>query len=398
MSFDDELHDALTRTAERTTPDVDAAWNALPTRTDQPRGRRLPLLAGAAAILVLLIGAAAFVVRQRDDADVTTDRPDAVASTSIPATPQSTTSTTEPAGPVAPDVDAPMPREAVAVTDDGRLVVLDTASGEPLRQLASAGDPAAPLPPEGAAGLPNVINAVDVDPQSGTVMYSECCEPISGEVFEVPLDGSIPPTSRGGGLDPSIDGDARFSVAASSYGLILLTGNDAHIPLDGLLPEAYGLSTQDPTWVLDERTIAFSLFPGTHVALGVLVQDEADQLTAAAYAPPDGQSWTDPVPWIGPSGDAAVLVAQQCCSNGDPFEHDGRARSVVLDVTTGSVLEELAPYDGVVVDQELATTAGGVTCCSPWLLVTYADGRLEGRNLLSGELVAIGDGYLAAAW
>jgi len=285
------------------------------------------------------------------------------------------------------------------VTEDGRLVVLDTSTGEPVRQLAAAGDPNAPVPPEGVSGLPNVINAVDVDPVDGTVMYSLCCEPISGTTFEVQLDGSLPPTERGGGLDPSIDGDARFSVVGTSFGLGLIGGNQADIPLDGLIPEQYGLSAQDPAWITDEGIVAFSLFPGSHVALGILVQDDADEVTAAAHAPPDGQSWTDPAPWIAASGQPAVLVAQQCCGNGaDPAEYQGDARAVVVDPTDGSVLEELPPYDGVVVDQELATVPGAATCCSPWLLVTYADGRLEGRNLLSGEVVAIAEGYRAAAW
>jgi hypothetical protein len=289
-----------------------------------------------------------------------------------------------------------MPDQAVAVSEDGRLVVLDTATGEPLRQLAAAGDPTEPAPPEGEAGRPSAINAVDVDPASGSVMYSLCCEPISGTTYEVRLDGSLPPTERGGGLDPSIDGEGAFSMVATAIGLSLITGNQADIPLDQLLPESVG-AVQNPTWIT-RGTIAFSIVRQQSVALGILVQDDADDLSAAAYAPPDGQSWTSPAPWIGEDGEPAVLVAQQCCGAADPYEHEGDARAVVVDPTDGTVLEELPPYDGVVVDQELATVPGSATCCSPWLLVTYADGRLEGRNLLTGETVSIAEGYRAAAW
>ncbi len=78
----------------------------------------------------------------------------------------------------------------MAVTVDGRLVVLDAATGAELRQLADLGDPRG----GGAEGPgPNHVTTVSVTPDGSTAYFDSCCEPAAGLIFAVPTDGSREP-------------------------------------------------------------------------------------------------------------------------------------------------------------------------------------------------------------
>ena len=164
MTLDDELRDALRAEADQSQPSPDG-WERLQERLGSAKGRRtrvwLPVLAAA---VVVLAAVGAWQLASDDDLQVdiggetsttigTTTAP--TPSTSIaPGTDRRHVPPTVPAGHRRPD-DRAAPGRAttiVAVTVDGRLVVLDAATGpscraaRPTSAIPEAGAPRAPVP------------------------------------------------------------------------------------------------------------------------------------------------------------------------------------------------------------------------------------------------------------
>lgn len=93
---------------------------------------------------------------------------------------------------------------------------IGTTPGVPVRVL-DLGDPRIE-PTEGPG--PNTVDGVvgDVD---GVVFVTDCCEPISGNLFAVVSPGA-PPVRLGGGYSPSLSPDRARLATANSYALTVL--------------------------------------------------------------------------------------------------------------------------------------------------------------------------------
>jgi hypothetical protein len=222
MSLDDELRDALQGEADEARPPAHG-WEDLQERVGGARrghGRWLtPVLAAAAALVLLAAGA---WVLTRDD-DVTIGVTDSSTTTAVVTTTPSTTigpggmtsvpgMTVPPGTSVVPPEPTTIPPSAppttiVAVTVDGRVVVLDAATGNVVRQLADLGDPRV-QPAEGPG--PNAVTQITVTPDGSTAYYDSCCEPAAGMIFSVPTDGSREPEPLTHGLGPAVSPDGRY--------------------------------------------------------------------------------------------------------------------------------------------------------------------------------------------
>ena len=174
-------------------------------------------------------------------------------STSAPSTSATPTSSAVPPG---------LPPTAVAAAEDGRLVVLDTATGEVLRTLRTFSDLRTEAP-EGGHSAPRDI-ALTPD---GTVAYLEwCCEPAAGDIRRVPTDGGggagEGPVANG--YAPSVSPDGA-SVAWGTYpsGLTIRTGDQQRLVRGPEEPS--DLSYNATAWV-DDRHVAYArTTPGGHV-------------------------------------------------------------------------------------------------------------------------------------
>ncbi|MGK2948282.1 MAG: hypothetical protein ACSLFP_06895 [Acidimicrobiales bacterium] len=113
--------------------------------------------------------------------------------------------------------DAPQPDVVVAVTGDGRLVVLDVATGDELRELAAYDDPNAGAP----EGGPYSISGVALHPNGQDVYFETCCEPAAGAVFRVPIDGSAEPEQILNVFGIDISADGRWVVGTTGAGILL---------------------------------------------------------------------------------------------------------------------------------------------------------------------------------
>jgi outer membrane protein assembly factor BamB len=347
--------------------------------------RRLAV-AGVGAAGALAAGAGAYVALDRPphDAQVDTVRGDPPPSTlivtsTVPTRPATTTTTTPAPG--------PRPTDFVAVTNDGRLVVVDAATGTEIRQLAHRADPRQSTSAEGA---PNVISGVTVDRGHGVVYYETCCEPAVGSVYSVPLAGGE--STHVTYLSwPALSGDGSTLVGLAA-GRVRAFGTATSEWRSGydLSPNVFH-TTVSP----DGSVVAYERGnPGELVVVDVadLVADLADgggdeaQRDALANA----RTWRDPdgIGWMHPAFDreGRVVVAQQCCYG--PEAGVGPRRAHVVDPATGEVVDSF-DYPAPVVDQEY--DASGT-----WLLVTLADGQIQWFG--DGESGTLGAAYLAADW
>ena len=113
------------------------------------------------------------------------------------------------------------PTFAVAVTANGRLVVIDVATGNEIREVAAFDDPTDPADAEQEGG-PYVITGVALHPNGRDVYYDTCCEPASGHVERVSIDGSTAPEPITGAYGIDISADGRWLVGVAGGAGILL--------------------------------------------------------------------------------------------------------------------------------------------------------------------------------
>lgn len=318
-----------------------------------------------------------------------TAAPGATTTTTTSATSSSTSTTTDGDAwfdlldPV-PDVPAEPPPLLAAITDDGRLVVVDTTTGEELRELDSADDPRAEQPVEGSL---HVFDEVDVAPDGATVWYSACCEPAGGNTYRAAVAGGEP-ERVGEGYDPTSGAGSRFVAAIEIFGATI---RDAagdlgkrwwHDPRMG--------EYQEVAWSLDGRTLVVRVgapSPGELLVLDVaaIPGGAADPATAPQPDPQvlPGSAWTEPTF----RRDGRLVVAEQA---GDRWA--GR----VIDVATRELLlEESIDYGGQPIDQDHDPSGG-------WLLAVVAepgapDGQLRWFGP-GGSTGAVPGRYRAAAW
>ena len=96
MKLDDTIREGLRATTERLDPDVDAAWDLVRRRLDQPPPRRRLPVAGAVA-LALFVAAVVGVVAARDDStEVSTGQPTTASTTVPPSTPSPASTSIQP--------------------------------------------------------------------------------------------------------------------------------------------------------------------------------------------------------------------------------------------------------------------------------------------------------------
>ncbi len=374
--FDRELRDALQAEGDRAMPDPNA-WEAVEPRLGRRPGRgpwqwaTLGVAAVAAALLV------AVIVWPEDDGEVvsvdTTTAPTTspqvvtVPSTAAPTTPAPTPApTTSPPTTAAPTTTPPPvqhPALSVAVTQDGRLVVLDTSSGSAVevRELDTGPDPRVEVQ-EGEAAY---LGAPSLTRDGQTAFYHFCCEPVVGDLFRVPVDGSAEPERLGYGSDPAVSPDGG-RLAYIAYEAIVV--RDLATGAESTFPDPDHAGTMiDVTWTADGSALLY-------VRQSELVR--LDVASGQMQVIHTGQGWLSaPLDTAG-----TITVADQCCfDDGTPVLEQASL------VTVGG---GTAPLPNPVTDRQLS--ADGVE------LRTYQDGSLV--SLGDGQEGSLGSGYSYADW
>ena len=335
--LDDELRRAMRAEADGAQPDP-SSWSRIEERRAGRRTAgawRWGALAVAAAAAVALVAVLAW---PRDDGDEvitvdstvvpTTVLPDVtVAPTTAPvpstaptteATTTSTTSTT-----VAP---VGHPTTAVAVTEDGRLVVLDVsgAAAVEVRELDRGPDPRI-VPEEGELA---VLADPALTPDGRTVYYSLCCEPVVGVLFSAAVDGSSPPVNLGYGTFPTVS-PSGDRLAIVQYDAIVV--RDLASGAEQSYPDtAHEGTLIDLAWSTDGGSLYYVRYEGTTSQLVHLPLDGGQPEVVATSE--SGLRF----PLGGADGTATVV--EQCCADGS----ESNEASVIVGVGGSTVREELA--------------------------------------------------------
>ena len=275
----------------------------------------------AAAAAVALVAVLAW---PRDDGDeVITVDSSAVATTVLPDV--TVAPTTEPVPTTAPTTEATTttsttttvapvghPTTAVAVTEDGRLVVLDTSgtAAVEIRELDRGPDPRI-VPEEGET---TVLADPALTPDGRTVYYSLCCEPVVGVLFSAAVDGSSPPVNLGYGTFPTVS-PSGDRLAIVQYDAIvvrdLASGTEQSYP-----DTAHEGTLIDLAWSTDGGSLYYVRYEGTTSQLVRLPLDTGEaEVVATSEA---GLRF----PLGGDDGTATVV--EQCCADGSESHRAGR--------------------------------------------------------------------------
>lgn len=400
---DDELRDALRAGADRAAPPR-PPFDDVEQRARRATRRRRAVAGGGIAVVLLAGGALAWAAAEdpAPETDVVADEGDAPTTTrAMPTTtdpPPSSTSTTILLPTLAPPPVGERPDQLVAIDEHGRLVVIEAASGDEVRELDADGDPTVPVPPEAEMG-PNILGDVALAP-GGVVYYTSVGEPAGGSLLRVGLDGTpVGGADHGWAFGNHVavrpDGLEVASVSTADISVYDTTTTPSDPPgrqvLDPALTEHGGLSALD--WSLDGRLLAaeqrrYPVDDGSSLATNVVVGSAAGpgpaRLLGAAVA---DRAYTSPAF----RRDGMLVVADQdACP--DPFSPPGcgNALARVLDPDTGA---EVASFEygttSAVVDQSYDATG-------TWLLVTFGDGTLRWYG--SGQTGTVPGRYRAADW
>ena len=229
------------------------------------------------------------------------------------------------------------PRTAVAAAEDGRLVVVDVATGNVLRTLMTFSDLRTEAP-EGGHSAPRDVSLTP----DGTVAYLEwCCEPAAGDIRRVPTAGGdgAGKDSIDHGYAPSVSPDGA-SVAWGTYtsGITIRTGDQQRLVPGPERPS--DLSYTGTAWVDDRRVAYLRSTPGGHVTDDqVYVHDIAapdllgDRLLVDARDVRDLVRRGDgSLVWVGSDGVGHVLDAETGRETA-AFELGGDVRDVAYDGT-----------------------------------------------------------------
>jgi hypothetical protein len=388
--FDEELRGAMRAEADRAQPDP-SSWSRVEARRAGRRSGgawRWGALAVAVAAAIVLV---AVLVWPRDDGDeVITVDSSAVTTTVLPDV--TVAPTTEPViTTVPPTTEAPTttaaatttsvpaaghPTTAVAVTEDGRLVVLDTSgpSAVEVRELDRGPDPNV-VPEEGETAF---LADPALSPDGSTVYYSLCCEPVVGVLFSAAVDGSSPPVNLGYGTFPTVS-PSGDRLAIVQYDAIVV--RDLATGAEQKFPDTEHQGTLiDLAWGSDEQSLLYVRSPQT--ADSELVRLDLASGTAEVLA-------TTPELFRFPAEEnGAGSVVKQCCADG--FAEDLPVAIVGLDGTT--------------VRENLPTPLRDRRVRGAFELRVDMDGLLSWTevDMTTGALVdqaSLGDGpYLEAAW
>lgn len=366
MNPEDRLREATKAYADPIQP-VPDAWARIRERVDaEPRRHRVPVariaLAGfATAVVITLVVTLVTVVREDGDSG--------------------TGVTVGPSG--------ERPDQIVAVTEDGRVLVLDASTGAEIRTLATSAD----------AG-----SRVAVTPDGRRVFFDRSANAPSGcsgsrQIVGVPLSGGEPELVAGAASEPAISPDGRLLAFLSHQGpdgcsvpqsLVVRPVDAGPSGRQWTLPGGQGQYLTRPSWAPDSRHLAFVIAESEQPEVPRVLDTETAQ--ALADAQPLGLA--ENVGWagyLGRGGDflGAVLPPGYGITD-DTFE------VVALD-ENGQVARELFSATGTVSDPFLADPSGMHV-----LIRTGPDGDSESLyRWTEGDegLTKIADGsVVAAAW
>ncbi|CAN5127568.1 hypothetical protein BH18ACT4_BH18ACT4_13020 [soil metagenome] len=301
------------------------------------------------------------------------------------ASSSSTTATTAPhAGPAVPAAPPPL---VVALTEGGRLVVIDAGTGAQVRELAFHGDPAEADDPT-VEGSTSFIEAVGVAPDGGTVYYSTCCEPAPGSTFQVPIGGGEPERVADGGY-PAVSPDGTsLAVVDSAFGVKV--SDSLQLPLDFgrfiLVDDPLTVAPRSAAWSPDGTQLAVDISgdyehadaaPAERVV--VIVEATATRLDEGRrLTPPGGTTWSSPA--FRPDGTLIVIETA-----------DGVAavlRSVGVDAAAGDTID----LDGrIPLDVETDSSGG-------WVVVTTDAGLVVLAPDGTASEVPVDDRFTTADW
>jgi hypothetical protein len=338
-------------------------------------------LAIAAVIVAILV--AVVVWPDSGDDEVSTDTTVAAAttttavgvvtvpSTSVPATTATPTTAapppTTPAPTTAPPTTQPsfqLPAQAVAVTQDGRLVMLDTSAGQAVevRELDRGPDPREQV----EEGEPSYLGGPSLTPDGATVYYHFCCEPVVGDLFRVPADGSAAPERLGYGSDPAVSSQGdRLAYIAYDAIVVRDLASGAEQPFPD--PDHAGTMV-DLTWTADGTALLYARGPELvrlDLASGEMQVIHTGQGTLAAPLDLGG----------------TITVVDQCCYTDDS---PGTLEQAAL-VTVGG---GSAALPQPIYDRQLSATGIEVRAYHDGSLAWFAPDRQA----------SLGSGYTAADW
>lgn len=283
--------------------------------------------------------------------------------------PESTERPTDPSS-EASTPSAPLPRQIVALTKKGDVVVVDRETNES-RVIAS-------FPPrEDPQVEAGSFRAVDVTAlPDGRFLVATCCEPAAGHMYALSEDGHRLKDQDLFAEDAGHDADTRVA-SGELVGLVIRPLEDLNSAAYTLAPPAdvSGWSPDSISWSTADDRIAFTL--GGQIGV---VDVSADSLADATFVdPPGGSYWAG----VGSTTDGLVAVEQA----GEPLHPSGPSRLVRVDVETGES-SELVPTEGRITDLAVDPTGSH--------LLWVEGGKL--RWLGGGDDGTLPGDFIGAGW
>lgn len=333
------------------------------------------LLRSHRCVAACVVAMAALLVGCGDDGD----RADEARDTTTTAPDRATTTTTEPRRPAGDDV-------AVAVTDDGRAVVLDVETGEE-RQVLLEGirvdDPAANHVAMSAGADEAYVSrpgAPTEDPEIVRV-------PLAGGDAEVVAAGRAPAISPDGGTLAYVVLEGERPPEPVLVLHDLETGQERQLRRESE-PGFYGI--HGLTWTADGAAVAFT---AGEINLGAyLVDADATSLDSARRLGPVARG--EQASWMALAvlDDDRLAVAEACCD----VPREERWLVLAVNVRQRAVEGALLPEERVEATWLDGDGKGRL------LVVVRGDDPPLGSSLLrwdgSGELREVADGIVVAAW
>jgi hypothetical protein len=264
---------------------------------------------------------------------------------------------------------AAFPTTAVAGTWAGPFVVIDTATGDIVRQLD---DRYSDLDHPPAEGTPWYVDDIALTPGGATAWADQCCEPAGGRIDRYRTDGSEPAELVANAYNPSVSPDGRLvAYGVYTFGLGFWDGEQQRV-IEGLPDD--GSFFEDTAW-LDDRTVVYA-------RVSPDASTPRSELRVHALA---DDSLRDDRVVVTLDESIAALVTRR---DGSIVWFDGDGTGHVVDPASG---DQTATFEvgGPVADA--AYDASGT-----WLLVVGEDGTL--RWFGAGRSGTVPGRYTAAAW
>jgi dipeptidyl aminopeptidase/acylaminoacyl peptidase len=266
----------------------------------------------------------------------------------------------------------------VAVTEDGRVVVLDTTSGREVRTLAT-----------GASAVPSIA----VTPDGSRVFFHRATTQPPGcethEVVSVATDGGPVEVVAADALYPAVSPDGEMLAFLSSAGrcaeassLVVQAADQ-----DGVESSGRSWAVTEPnqslallSWAPDSRNLAFVFVDGNTSST-----QELDTATAASLS--DARPLAVPVTagwgYLGTTGEFGAV-------------RNGRA--VALDPDTGATRRDLFAFDPELEIGRIASDSSGRHFLFERETVEGGPAALFRATVGDARPTKVADGIVAAAW